>query len=99
MLTTFRNDGRAHSPTLKVWDDILFSLMSFICGTQCASWNRYQATKAKLLPLLFASNRCNYARYMMVMILLMKRLPEDVNTAFEEGLFVAKLTDGCFNAV
>ncbi len=100
-LTAFRNARRATSPTFHVWDDILFQvlipLMSFI--SRCASWNRDQTTKAKLLPPLFASNRCNYARYMTVMILLMKRLPDDVRMAFEEGLFVAKLSDCCFHAV
>ncbi len=63
-LTAFRKDGRTTSPTFQVWDDILYQvpipLMNFNYGTRYASWNRYQATKAKLLPILFASNRCNY---------------------------------------
>ncbi len=58
-----------------------------------------QSVKAEFLPILFAANRNNYACYLPVMLLLMKRLPPDVLAEFEDGNFVAKLSSGKFNSV
>ena len=99
----FRSEGRAKSSTFRFWDDFLFKVMFpfmlFLKASRVGNWTVYQSSKASLLPLLFATGRSNYAKYMCVMLLLMKQLPQEVESAFEEGLFVAKLTEGHFNAV
>ena len=103
LLIEFRTQGRATSTTFRFWDDFLchitLPLKMFLSGTKCANWNVYQAAKAKLLPHLFSSNRSTYAKYMPVLLIQMRRLPPDVTDAFQDGLFVAKLSEGKFNAV
>ena len=103
LLQKFINEGQHSSPTFRFWYDFLSKVMlpfkTFLAATRKSQWSVYQASKRELLPLLFASNRTNYSRYMPVLMLMMERLPPDVQAAFEQGLFVAKLTDAHFNAV
>lgn len=95
-------EGRAASPTFRVWDDflceVLLPLKLFLSASRNGDWKVHQAAKAKLLPLLFASNRTTYARYMPYQYLQLRRLPSEVADAFNDGNFVAKLTEGNFNA-
>ena len=102
-LQQVQKEGRESSPTFRFWDDFLSNVtIPFkmpLAATRSGQWEIYEESKLELLPLLFASNRTNYARYMPVLLLMMKRLPEEVRAAFEEGLFVAKLTDEKFNTV
>ena len=78
ILTEFRLEGRQASPTFKFWDDflcrVLRPLKIFVSSARHGFWEEQQYAKAELIPLLFAANRTNYARYMPVMILLMKRI-------------------------
>ena len=55
--------------------------------------------KVEFLPLLFATNHTNYSRYLPVSLLMMSRLPAEVEAAFEQGEFVAKQSHGRFNSV
>ena len=102
LIDEFRATGRAASPTFCVWDDFLRKVMLplklFLYSTRHGDWNVSQSAKAMMLPLLFATNRNIYARYMPYLCLQMMRLPEDVTRSFTQGLFVAKLTRGRFNA-
>ena len=102
-LSAFREYGKESSPTFQLWDDYLFKvslpLKQFICATRNGLWDTYQAARAEFLPFLFISNRTNYSRYMTYLILSMQHLPQSVQTAFENGQFVAKLTDGLWNGV
>ena len=52
-----------------------------------------------LLPFFFASNRTVYARYMPYLTLQMSRLPDEIRKIFNDGQFVAKLTNDKFNSV
>ena len=103
LIQLFRDHGRSVSPTFKFWDDFLMKVMLplkvFLSTTRNGLWHENQKIKAEFLPLLFATNRTNYARYLPVSLLLMNRLPPEVVSAFEEGSFVAKLSHGRFNAV
>ena len=102
LLQQFRDVGRT-SPTFQLWDDFLqkvtLPLKQFISATRNGKWDVYLSSKIAFLPLLFATNRTNYARYLPVITLLMQRLPEEVIQSFEEGLFVAKIFAGMFNGV
>ena len=103
LLQQFRDAGRSTSPTFRLWDDYLqkvsLPLKQFICATRNGQWDVYLSAKTSFLPLLFATNRTNYARYLPVITLLMQRLPPEVIQSFKEGLFVAKLSSGNFNGV
>jgi len=103
LIQIFREQGRASSPTFQFWDDFLVKVMCplkvFLSTTRSGFWHENQEIKAEFLPLLFATNRTNYARYLPVSLLLMKRLPAEVETAFRQGDFVAKLSQGRFNGV
>ncbi len=103
LINQFREEGKSISPTLKVWDSFLFEVMMplkvFIAGIRTADWESCQGAKANLLPLLFASNRHIYAKYIIIMLLLMAQLPKHLLDDFHCGLSVAKLTEGSFNAV
>lgn len=103
LLEQFREEGREASPLFKFWDDflqrVMLPLKIFLAATRNADWALYQSSKIDFLPLLFATNRTNYARYMPVEILMMQRLPEEVENAFKEGLFAAKISSGTFNGV
>ena len=103
LISMFREEGRKSSPSFRFWDDFLHRVMRpfklFIAATRNGSWSVSQSAKAEFLPLLFAANRNNYARYIPVLLLQMKRLPQDVLTEFADGKFVSKATSGRFNGV
>lgn len=103
LLDEFVEHGCSISPTFKLWYDFLVKvtvpLKLFLSSTKNGIWAVHQVSKAQLLPLLFAANRTNYARYLPVMLLLMNRLPVHVKEAFNDGSFVAKLSPGIFNEV
>jgi hypothetical protein len=65
LMEQFRSEGRATSPTFLLWDDFLYRVMmpikTFITSTRNGQWVTCQSSEAELLPLLFASNRSNYA--------------------------------------
>jgi hypothetical protein len=74
ILTEFGLEGREASSTFKFWDD-LRPFKVLVSSARHGFWEEQQSAKAELIPLLFAANRTNYARYMPVMLLLMKRIP------------------------
>ena len=100
LIDEFRSAGREASTTFCVWDDFLRNVIMklFLYATRERDWQVYQAAKAMLLPLLFSSNKTVYSRYMPYLLLHMKRLPDNVSQYFMQGLFVAKLSHGKFNA-
>lgn len=63
LITAFRSEGQATSPTFQLWGDLLFKLLHplkvFIKATRDGLWHAQQSAKAEFLPLLFASNRTN----------------------------------------
>ena len=69
-ISRYKEEGRQASPTFKLWDDFLVRVMQpfkmYMSSTRNANWNVHQATKSLLLPLLFASSRTNYSRYLPV---------------------------------
>ena len=103
LLEQFRVMGRNTSPTFKLWDDYLTKvsvpLKLFLSSSRHAFWDVNQYAKQMLLPFFFASNRTVYARYMPYLTLQMSRLPEEIQKTFQDGQFVAKLTNDKFNSV
>ncbi|CAC5394530.1 unnamed protein product [Mytilus coruscus] len=103
LVNRFKAEGRAISPTFKLWDDFLTQVLQpikiLISSTRNGIWKVFQAMQVELLPLLFASNRNNYSRYLTVNTLLMNRLPENVSKHFCDGKFAAKLTSSRFYSV
>ncbi|MEW8548470.1 MAG: hypothetical protein AB2693_33625 [Candidatus Thiodiazotropha sp.] len=95
LLSEFREEGMSISPTFRFWNDFLVRVMLpfklFLSSTRLGLWDVHQYAKAELLPLMFASNRSTYARYMSYQILQMQ-FPEDVINSFKEGLVAAKLS-------
>ncbi|XP_052278058.1 uncharacterized protein LOC127876693 [Dreissena polymorpha] len=102
-LEEFREEGRNLSSTFSLWDDYLAKVSTplklLIASTRSPNWTVYQHAKLQLMPLLFASNRTTYARYMTVQWLQMNMLPQDVKEGFLEGFYTAKLSSGTFNNV
>ena len=103
MVEQFRLEGREASPLFQFWDDYLTKvsepLKLYLASSRHSMWESNHYSKCKLLPFFFAANRSTYARYMSYMLLQENRLPEKIITSFAKGNFVAKLTDGTFNAV
>ena len=103
LIEEFRRDGRVASPTFMLWDDVLFRVLLplkiFIAATRDGLWEVQQSAKSELLPLLFATNRTNYARYMPVQLLAMRRLPREVQQQFSNGRFSINLSEGAFKGV
>lgn len=101
LLARFQEHGCASSSTFKFWDDflnkVMMPLMLFLSSSKNGDWEVYQASKKWLLPLLFASGRSTYARYMPVILLSMDRLPPSLHEFFMAGHFMAKLSEGKFN--
>ena len=103
LLSEFREERMSISPTFRFWNDFLTRVMLpfklFLSSTRLGLWDVHQYAKAELLPLMFASNRSTYARYMSYQIFQMQFIPVDVISNFKEGLFAAKLSEGRFNSV
>ena len=103
LIEQFRLEGREASPLFQFWDEILTKVSEpiklYLASSRHSMWESNYYSKCKLLPFFFAANRSTYARYMTYMLLTEKRLPEKVITSFTKGNFVAKLTNGAFNAV
>ena len=87
LLEEFEQYGRSISPTFQFWHDFLKHVMLpmklFIASSRLGVWEVNQYTKAEFLPLLFATNRSIYSKYMSYMILQMKHLPDDVMDGFQ----------------
>ena len=103
LMGAFRRDGQASSPTFKLWDDILFKVLlplkTFISATRDGLWTVQQSAKCDFLPLLFASNRTNYSRYMPTQIAAMTQLPSEMKEQFMSGRCSVKLSNGMFKGV
>ena len=103
LMEAFRRDGQASSPTFKLWDDILFKVLlplkTFISATRDGLWSVQQSAKCDFLPLLFASNRTNYSRYMPTQIAAMTQLPSEMKEQFMSGRCSVKLSNGMFKGV
>lgn len=103
LIESFREEGRTSSPLFRFWDDYLsevsWPMKLFLAASRHGMWQAQQYAKAKLLPFLFSSNRTVYSRFMPYLVLQHTRLPTELLEQFEEGRFVAKLTEGCFNSV
>ena len=103
LLSEFREEGKSISPTFRFWneflDRIMLSFKLFLSSTRLGLWDVHQFAKKELLPLMFASNRSTYARYMSYLVLQMQYIPEKAAGGFKEGLFAAKLSEGKFNSV
>ena len=103
LLSEFREEGKSISPTFRFWNDFLDRIMRpiklFLSSTRLGLWDVYQFAKKELLPLMFASNRSTYARYMSYLVLQMQYIPEEVAGGFKEGFFAAKLSERKFNSV
>ena len=63
----------------------------------CMGWLSLQSHVApnNAASINFASNRSTYSRYMPVMILLLKRIPNEILRAYEDGLFVTNWLAVC----
>ena len=68
LLKEFRQARRSTSLTFHFWDDfftrVLLPLKLFISSTRLGLWNVNQYAKVEFLPLLFATNRSKYSKYM-----------------------------------
>ena len=102
-LDEFRKEGRSRSPTFLLWDDFIVRVMQplklYLSSSRMGNWEVHEFAKTCLLPLLFATNRSTYAKYMSYLILQAKQLPPDIVQGFKDGLFVAKLSQGQVNKV
>ena len=103
LLGQFREEGRMASQTFVFLDDFLCRVSmpwkTFLSSTRKGNWSVFQSSKGQLHPILFAYNRSTYAKYMPILLLLIKRLPDDVPKAFSQNHFVAKLSAGKFNSM
>ena len=79
--------------------DVMMPIKLFLAATRNGDWITYHTSKVQLLPLLFATNRSNYSRYMPAVLCNENRLPDEVKQAFQEKLFVAQLSSGPFKGV
>ena len=102
ILEEFEQEGSL-SPAFWFWDDFLKHVMLpiklFIASSRFGVWEVNQYAKVKFLPIVFATNRSIYSKYMSYMILQRKHLLADVMDGFQEGLFFSKLSEEKVNSV
>ena len=70
----------------------------FIASSRFGVWEVNQNAKVEFLPIVFATNRSIYSKYMSYMILQRKHLLAYVMDGFQEGLSFSKLSEGKFNS-
>ena len=98
-LKEFEQEGTSLYPAIWFWDDFLKRNASnkvvhcFINIFWCLEMNQY--AKVEFLPIVFATKRSIYSKYMSYMILQRNHLLADVM----DGLFFLKLSEGKFNSV
>ena len=92
ILEELEREGKSLSPTIWFWDGFLKHVMLpmklFIASSRLGVWEVNQYAKAKFLPIVFATNRSIYSKYMRYMILQKKHLPADVMDGFQEGQLI-----------
>ncbi|KAH3746959.1 hypothetical protein DPMN_181379 [Dreissena polymorpha] len=70
LLNELREECRKISPTFLVWDEYLTKVSTplklLLTSTRSPNWSVHQHAKLHLMPLLLASNRTSYAKYMTV---------------------------------
>ena len=101
-LEEFEQEGKSLSPAIRFLDDFLKHVMLpiklFIALSRFGVWEVNQCAKVEFLPIVFATNRSIYSKYMSYMILQRKHLNvlADVMDGFQEERFFSKLSEGKF---
>ena len=67
----------------------------FVASSSLGVWEVNQYARVEFLPIVFATNRSIYSKYMSYMILQRKHLLADVMDGFQEGLFFSNYLKEC----
>ena len=90
------------SPTFMYWDFILryeMLILMFVAAHRDRNFLLYVEIMEKLVPLFFAMDHVNYARWTPVHIRDMKNLPDSIRNEFEEGRWVLSKTNKSFSCI
>lgn len=91
-----------HHPNFHFWDLILryeTLILVFIRAHREKKFYTYIEALEALIPLFFALNHTNYARWCPVHVRDMKSLPPSVKSNFEKGNWVIQKTRNVFSAM
>ncbi|KAL8624293.1 hypothetical protein ACOMHN_034016 [Nucella lapillus] len=91
-----------NSPTFHIWALIMqleVLLLAFLSSVRSGDFMLYQQTIAKMMPVFFALDQHNYARWMSVHVNDMKNISaiESVRHEFQQGHFVLRKTGRPFS--
>ncbi len=102
LLDDFREWGESKSHTFKFWTmflDVVQTLLFNIRSSHTGDFDMHLGIQANLLPLLFATSRKNYSRFVPVYILDLTNLPHNVKQDFSDGQLIYREKPGKFNAL
>ena len=89
-------------PTFKFWITVkefqTIALM-FVRAHREGNFQLYLRTLKRIIPLFFALDHTNYARWATVHLLDMESLPSEIRKAFMDGLWVIRKTQKRFSAL
>ena len=98
-------DKESTSPTTKLWlmyMDMIMILKRYIHAERAGLWEEHLAEVEKMLPYLVADGHYKYVSCLPHYLEAMRGLPTfapDVFTAFKDGQFTVRQTEGRFNGV
>ena len=98
----FREALTVDDPNAAFWWDYMNMVSILLCFTRAQRdglWDVHLYAFKRMLPFLFRYDHINYARWGTVYLAEMSVLPREVLSEFQEGNFVVKRTDRCFNQV
>ena len=93
----------ARSKTVKLWVDNLikpfFIMMVFVRAKREGDWLLHLWSVEAMLPYFHAAKNINYARYGLLYLQEMQRLPDDILLKFLKGEHVTCHTAGIWNGI
>ena len=102
-LDIYLESKATQSKTAKMWVECFMKpvliIMQFVRAEREGDWPLHLCAVEKMLPYFFASSHVNYARYGLVYLRSMKRLPSAILKRFMTGQHVMRHQDGLWNAM
>lgn len=99
---SFLDEKCRTNDTFKFWTHYCYLveiLLNCIRAERDGLWDLHLVTVSAMLPYFFVYNHINYVRGCVMYVEDMKRLPQKIKTAFNQGHFSVKRRPGKFNNV
>ena len=100
-LAKFKQDDD-HGPTFKLWYEYLEMvkvLLMFTRAQREGNWDLHICAFKQMLPYFHIYDHTNYAKWGIIYIAEMNRLPDEVLEEFRKGNFVVKISKSKYNQV